>query len=132
MLHSRPRVRPSPWRRFPRKVAALVLMLAGALDGALAAEKVTIQLKWRHQFQFAGYYAAQDQGYYRDAGLDVTLAEAVPGSDPLQNVAGGGAQYGVGNTGLLLARGAGQPVVVLASIFQHSGAALLVRRGPDG
>ena len=113
-------------------MVALVLLLAGAVHGAQAAEKVTIQLKWRHQFQFAGYYAAQDQGYYRDAGLDVTLAEAVPGSDPLQNVAGGGAQYGVGNTGLLLARGAGQPVVVLASIFQHSGAALLVRHGPDG
>jgi two-component system, sensor histidine kinase and response regulator len=116
----------------PRRVAALVLLLACAVPGTQAAEKVTIQLKWRHQFQFAGYYAAQDQGYYRDAGLDVTLAEAVPGSDPLQNVAGGGAQYGVGNTGLLLARGAGQPVVVLASIFQHSGAALLVRHGPDG
>ncbi|USX20212.1 PAS domain S-box protein [Oxalobacteraceae bacterium OTU3REALA1] len=113
-------------------MAAFVLLLAGALHGAQAAEKVTIQLKWRHQFQFAGYYAAQDQGYYRDAGLDVTLAEAVPGSDPLQNVAGGGAQYGVGNTGLLLARGAGQPVVVLASIFQHSAAALLVRHGPGG
>ncbi|WP_229210401.1 PAS domain S-box protein [Duganella sp. CF517] len=110
----------------------LVLLLACAVAGAQAAEKVTIQLKWRHQFQFAGYYAAQDQGYYRDAGLDVTLAEAVPGSDPLQNVVGGAAQYGVGNTGLLLARGAGQPVVVLASIFQHSGAALLVRHGPDG
>ncbi|HEX7984777.1 MAG TPA: PAS domain S-box protein [Duganella sp.] len=113
-------------------MAACVLLLAAAAPGAGAAEKVTIQLKWQHQFQFAGYYAAQDQGYYRDAGLDVTLAEAVPGGDPLQNVASGGAQYGVGNTTLLLARGMGQPVVVLASIFQHSGAALLVRHGPDG
>ncbi|MCE9580464.1 MAG: ABC transporter substrate-binding protein, partial [Deltaproteobacteria bacterium] len=36
-----------------------------------ASEHVVLQLKWRHQFQFAGYYAAQLQGYYRDAGLDV-------------------------------------------------------------
>ena len=84
-------------------MAACVLLLAAAAPGARAAEKVTIQLKWQHQFQFAGYSAAQDQGYYRDAGLDVTLAEAVPGGDPLQNVASGGAQYGVGNTTLLLA-----------------------------
>jgi ABC-type nitrate/sulfonate/bicarbonate transport system substrate-binding protein len=97
-----------------------------------AAEKVTIQLKWQHQFQFAGYYAAQDQGYYRDAGLDVTLLEARPGADPLQTVMQGQAQYGVGNTTLLLARSIGQPVVVLASIFQHSGATLLRRVEADG
>ncbi|WP_229204890.1 PAS domain S-box protein [Duganella sp. Leaf61] len=111
-----------------------MLMAAGALTatGADAAEKVTIQLKWQHQFQFAGYYAAQDQGYYRDAGLEVTLLEATPGNDPVQAVAEGRAQYGVGNTTLLLARALGQPVVVLASVFQHSGAALLVRLGSDG
>ncbi|TFW23291.1 ABC transporter substrate-binding protein, partial [Duganella callida] len=99
---------------------------------AVAAEKVTVQLKWQHQFQFAGFYAAQDQGYYRDAGLEVTLAEAQPGGDPLQNVLQGRAQYGVGNSSLLLARGIGQPVVVLASIFQHSAANLLRRLDASG
>ena len=132
MSHRRPRVRPNFWPRLPRGLATLVLLLAGLADGALAAEKITIQLKWQHQFQFAGYYAAQDQGYYRDAGLDVTLAEAVPGTDPLPAVTSGRAQYGVGGSRLLLARGGGQPVVVLASIFQHSGAAMLVRHGADG
>jgi len=111
-------------------MAAAVLALC--VIPAVAAEKVTIQLKWQHQFQFAGYYAAQDQGYYRDAGLDVTLLEARPGSDPLQTVMQGQAQYGVGNTTLLLARGIGQPVVVLASVFQHSGATLLRRLDADG
>ena len=42
-----------------------------------APDHVVLQLKWLHQFQFAGYYAAVAQGYYRDAGLDVTLQEAV-------------------------------------------------------
>nr|WP_315258633.1 PAS domain S-box protein [uncultured Duganella sp.] len=107
-------------------------MLALSALSAQAAEKVAIQLKWQHQFQFAGYYAAQDQGYYRDAGLDVTLLEARPGVDPLQSVMQGQAQYGVGNTSLLLARGIGQPVVVLASVFQHSGATLLRRLEADG
>ena len=56
-----------------------MLMTAGALaaTGADAAERVTIQLEWQHQFQFAGYYAAQDQGYYRDAGLEVTLLSLI-------------------------------------------------------
>jgi PAS domain S-box-containing protein len=120
------------WRRLRRGLLACALVLAGAGHGALAAEKVSIQLKWLHQFQFAGYYAAQDQGYYRDAGLDVTLLEARPGAEPLQTVLDGRAQYGVGSTALLMARARGMPVVALASIFQHSAAALLVRHGADG
>ncbi|UTY57774.1 PAS domain S-box protein [Massilia sp. erpn] len=111
---------------------AAVLVLVGTLAPAGAAEKVTVQLKWRHQFQFAGYYAAQDKGFYREAGLDVTLLEGQPGGDLTQNVLSGQAQYGIGNSGLLLQRAAGQPLVVLASIFQHSPAVWLKRRGEDG
>ncbi|QGZ39794.1 PAS domain S-box-containing protein [Pseudoduganella flava] len=103
-----------------------------ACGPAAALEQVAVQLKWQHQFQFAGYYAAQDKGYYRDAGLEVTLIEAQPGLDPVQAVLSGRAQYGTGNSSLLLHRAAGKPVVVLASIFQHSAAALFVRRPADG
>jgi ABC-type nitrate/sulfonate/bicarbonate transport system substrate-binding protein len=118
----------SPARR--RLLQALLLLCA--CGPASGLEKVTVQLKWRHQFQFAGYYAAQDKGYYRDEGLDVTLLEAQPGSDPVRTVLSGRAQYGTGNSSLLLHRAAGEPVVVLASIFQHSAAALIARRMPDG
>jgi len=130
LLHCRPRFRQALWRRLPFRLTACALALI--CGHAAAAEKVSIQLKWQHQFQFAGYYAAQDQGYYRDAGLDVTLLEARQGQDPLQNVTEGRAQYGVGNSTLLLARGMGQPVVVLATVFQHSAATLLRRHGADG
>ena len=132
MYHRRPRLRQPRWHRLLFRLTACALALAGVPQHAAAAEKVSIQLKWQHQFQFAGYYAAQDQGYYRDAGLDVTLVEARQGLDPVQNVTEGRAQYGVGNSTLLLARGMGQPVVVLASVFQHSAAALLRRQGADG
>lgn len=87
---------------------------------ALALEKVTLQLKWSHAFQFAGYYAAKEQGYYRDAGLDVNIVEAKPGVDPVQQVLSGQASFGVGTSSLLLERAAGKPVVVLAVIFQQS------------
>jgi ABC-type nitrate/sulfonate/bicarbonate transport system substrate-binding protein len=65
-------------------------------------ETVTMQLKWRHQFQLAGYYAAIDQGYYREAGLNVELKEASPAMDPVKVVLEGGAEYGVGTSELLL------------------------------
>jgi diguanylate cyclase (GGDEF)-like protein len=106
----------------PKPLALLaVLLLALCLplrSGAL--ESVTLQLKWTHAFQFAGYYAAKELGYYREAGLEVNIQEALPGSDPLAKAIAGKAEYGVGNSSLLLARNAGQPVVVLAVIFQHS------------
>lgn len=100
-----------------------------ALSPAWALETVTLQLKWTHAFQFAGYYAALEQGYYRKAGLNIQLREGGPDIDPLASVLAGKAQYGVGTSSLLLARQAGQPVVVLAVVFQHSPLVLLVRRG---
>ena len=93
-----------------------------------ALDKVTLQLSWQHQFQFAGYYAAQAQGYYRDAGLDVKFVEAKPGQDPVKNALDGKAEFGVGNSGLLLQRNAGKPVVVLGVIFQHSPYVLVTQR----
>jgi diguanylate cyclase (GGDEF)-like protein len=87
---------------------------------ALALEAVTLQLKWKHQFQFAGYYAALEQGYYRQAGLDVRIVEAEPGQDTVTEVLQGRAQYGVGHSNLVRLRGQGRPVVVLAVILQHS------------
>lgn len=84
--------------------------------------------KWSHAFQFAGYYAAKEKGFYREAGLDVLFQEMRPGDDPLKIVIEGKAQYGVGNSSLLLARQLGQPVVVLASIFQHSPVIIIARK----
>jgi diguanylate cyclase (GGDEF)-like protein/PAS domain S-box-containing protein len=83
-------------------------------------DPVTLQLKWKHQFQFAGYYAAKEKGFYRDAGLDVTIVEAAPGIDPAQEVIAGRAQFGVGTSELILNRYRGDKVVVLGVIFQHS------------
>ncbi|WP_338114204.1 diguanylate cyclase [Thiorhodococcus mannitoliphagus] len=93
---------------------------------ALALDRVTLQLKWRHQFQFAGYYIALEKGYYRDAGLEVRFLEAGPHTDPVAEVISGRAQFGVGSSELLLSRQT-HPVVALAPIFQHSPFELLVR-----
>jgi diguanylate cyclase (GGDEF)-like protein len=121
-----------PYQFFQRRQillkASLWLLLCCLVSPAIALQAVTLQLKWTHAFQFAGYYAAIEQGYYRDAGLDVTLLEAKPGIDPVLHVLDGKAQYGVGNSNLLLVRKQGQPVVVLANIFQHSPQILIARQ----
>ena len=103
------------------------ILLFCPVSRASALEEVTLQLKWMHQFQFAGYYAAVQQGYYRDAGLNVTIVPATPGKDPVQEVINGKADYGVGTSSLLLERNAGKPVVTLAVIFQHSPYILLTK-----
>jgi len=108
-----------------------LVLLVNTLLGADAPplDKVTLQLKWKHQFQFAGYYAAMAKGYYKDAGLYVSLREAGPGQDAVQNVLDGQAEFGVGTSDVLLLRQRGAPIVVLATIFQHSPLVLLTREG---
>lgn len=91
----------------------------------VASDNITLQLKWRHQFQFAGYYAAVQQGYYRDEGLNVTLIEGSKELPPLKQVLSGEANYGIGDAEILVSRISGQPVVALAAIFQHSPGVLL-------
>lgn len=91
-------------------------------------EVIDFQLRWHHQFQFAGYYAAVEKGFYKEEGLDVRLHEAAPGKTPVGEVLAGRAQYAESNAEILYARLQGQPLVVLASIFQHSPSVLLVRK----
>lgn len=103
------------------------LLCFGGSAGAQSLDHVTLQLKWRHQFQFAGYYAAIEQGYYREVGLEVILREAVRGEEPADFVLKGGAEFGVAASDLVLLHDQGEPVVVLAPILQHSPLVLLVK-----
>src|SRR5580700_8981515 len=69
---------------------AAILSLA-ALPQAQAADKLTLQLKWVTQAQFAGYFVAKDKGFYKDENLDVTIKAGGPDVAPPQVIAGGGA-----------------------------------------
>ena len=83
-------------------------------------KKVRLQLKWVHQFQFAGYYAAKEKGFYREEGLDVAIQQRNPNKNNIRQVLEGEAEYGIADSILLLYRMRGEPVVLLAPIFQHS------------
>ena len=93
---------------------------------ASALEKVSLQLKWLHQFQFAGYYVALQKGFYSEAGFDVEIRQGGPGIDAMVDVASGKADFGVCTTGVLLPQPGQRKVVVLGVIFQHSAANILV------
>lgn len=88
-------------------------------------KQVTLQLKWSHQFQFAGYYMAQAKGFYQQKGLNVNIKAAEPGDDPIREVLDNNAEFGVGTSELLLHYDQGQPIKVLGVIFQHSPLALI-------
>jgi diguanylate cyclase (GGDEF)-like protein/PAS domain S-box-containing protein len=83
-------------------------------------EKVRLQLKWFHQFQFSGYYAALEQGYYAEENLDVEILERNLSKSVVKQVVSGEAEYGVADSGLLSHYALGEPVIALAAIFQHN------------
>jgi PAS domain S-box-containing protein len=83
-------------------------------------EKVSLQLKWFHQFQFAGYYAAKEQGYYAQEGLDVQILERSGDQDAVKQVVSGEVNFAVGDSGILTYYAKGEPIVALAAIFQHN------------
>ena len=115
-------------------VAAVLAALAAA-TAASAADKLVLQLHGPSSFEFAGYYAALWQGFYSDSGLAI---EIKPGAgrgeapiDPVREVTEGRAQFGTGTAQLVVRAAQGQPLLLLAPIFQQSGAALYSRTDGD-
>jgi ABC-type nitrate/sulfonate/bicarbonate transport system substrate-binding protein len=114
-----------------RSILILGILFSTIASSLHGLEKVRLQLKWRHQFQFAGYYAAIEKGYYAEAGLDVELLEPQPETAPTYSVLRGDAEFGISNSDLLLLRAEGLKVVALASIFQHSPLVFAALKGKD-
>ena len=104
-----------------------IICLSALMHGAYAAtlKKVTIELKWFHQFQFAGIYAAKEKGFYRAEGLAVTIKERDIKSSPVKDVLSGAVQFGIADATIVKEKLKGKPVVLLAAIYQHSPLVLL-------
>jgi len=107
----------------------MTIISSFALADDQSTDKVVLQLKFDHQFQFAGYYAAKRQGYYRQAGLSVDIRAAKEKDNSVTEVVNGTANFGVGSSSLLLKRSIGLPVVALAVIYQHSPYVLIMPEG---
>ncbi|MCR8922409.1 GGDEF domain-containing protein [Dasania sp. GY-MA-18] len=104
------------------------LLLSNLSLANLPLEKIRMQLRWHHQFQFAGYYAAKQQGYYRQAGFDVEIIAGNKNRQPVAELLNGRADFAEGNSEVLLARLKGQPLVALAAIYQRSPSILITRK----
>jgi NitT/TauT family transport system substrate-binding protein len=112
-----------------KRIIAAVALLIGASGLARAADPLTLQLKWVAQAQFAGYYVAAAKGFYKAAGLDLTIKPGGPDVNPSQVIAGGGADVVVDwMPSALAAREKGVPLVNIAQVFQHSGLELTCRK----
>ncbi|HEX2860682.1 MAG TPA: ABC transporter substrate-binding protein [Lacunisphaera sp.] len=114
-----------------RRVACGLLGLLGVLlaRGDDADKRIVLQLPYTHQFQFAGVYAAVEQGYFQEEGLDVEIR---PTSEehhaPIDEVTAGRAHFGIAQGPQLIAsRLEGKDVVVVAAIMQHSPQVLVTR-----
>ncbi|MEM5494858.1 ABC transporter substrate-binding protein [Hoeflea sp. AS16] len=104
-------------------LALTMTLMAGA---ASAADKVTLQLKWVAQAQFAGYFVAKDKGFYEEAGLDVEIKPGGPDIAPEQVIAGGGADVIVDwMGGALAAREKGVGLVNIAQPYKKAGMQLV-------
>jgi NitT/TauT family transport system substrate-binding protein len=112
----------------------LIGLLAGVAALSLAAsasaqDKITLQLKWVTQAQFAGYYVAKDKGFYTAEKLDVTIKPGGPDIAPAQVIAAGGADVIIDwMPSALATREKGVPLVNIAQIFKRSGMMLTCRK----
>ena len=116
-------------------ILGLAFLLASALTAPVYAETkldspIRLQLSWRHQFQFAGYYAALAKGFYKEAGLNVELLEGGPGTYCTESVLKQ-VEYCNASGSIVKQRIEGQPIVVLASIIQHSPIVLITKKSAN-
>lgn len=110
------------------RIYLIALILFNFLN---AQENVNLQLSWKNQFQFAGYYMAKEKGFYNDVDLNVNIKEYSSGIDASNDVVKGKADFGIGRSSLICDRYKGKPIVMLAAIFQHSPEMLLVKKRDD-
>lgn len=101
---------------------------AGSSAGSGEKQNVTVRLKWLHQAQFAGFYAANSQSYYANSNLNVTLEPGGPNADAVQLVAAGSDTFGeAGADQVLLARAKGVDIVAVAVIYQQTPFVLMTK-----
>jgi PAS domain S-box-containing protein len=107
--------------------ALLILLLLFVNLFAVSNKKITLQLSWKNQFAFAGYYMAKELGYYDDVGIDISIKEFEYGTDLSTIIERDDIDFAIGRSSLLIDRANGKDVVAMGAILQYSPLMLLVR-----
>ena len=102
------------------KIVFSLCILIITLFSSTNKDKVTLHLKWLHQYQFAGYYVAKEKGFYNELGLDVTIAEPDIGADLVSTVINNEAHYAIGSSTLLIEHSHKKPIVALFPLLQFN------------
>ena len=105
------------------------LLFANSDSDKKGLEKLSLQLEWKHQFEFAGFYAAIEKGYYKDIGIELEIKEFHEGIDITQDVINQKATFGISSSALILEKLKQKPVVLIASYFKQNALALITK--PD-
>ncbi|MEA1919084.1 MAG: ABC transporter substrate-binding protein [Campylobacterota bacterium] len=108
------------------KFLLLIVLIASSVY-AKALEKVSLQLQWYDQFQFAGYYIAKEKGFYKEQGLDVDIKPYTLGDDIVEKVIKDEVQYATGRASLIIDRSQGKSVRLLTPILQASPLVLIAK-----
>ncbi|MBT3396946.1 MAG: ABC transporter substrate-binding protein, partial [Alphaproteobacteria bacterium] len=117
-------------RRRVGLIATLMIFFGVTATSSEAQDQVVLQLRWDHQAQFAGYYAALWQGFYEAAGIEVEIRSAFGPEGRLEainEVVEGRADFGIGGADVMIAANNGSPVLIASPVFQHSGFGIVSR-----
>ncbi len=97
------------------------------LYASSSLKSISLQLEWKHQFEFAGFYAAKEKGYYKDIGLDVELKEYNDNINITEEVVSGRSTFGISSSSLILEKLQKKPVVLLSSYFKQNALAFVTK-----
>ena len=120
-----------------KKIIALLVVILVAVLAFLIfkpksnkeLEETSLRLKWVCQAQFAGYYSAQKQGYYKDVGLSVKIDPAGPNISPIQSVTSGINEFGIaGAEQIITSIDNGVPIVAIAVIYRETPESLVSKK----
>ena len=102
------------------KISKYLWFLLFTSTFSLAADQVSLKLKWKHGFQFAGYYMAKEKGYFKEAGFEVEILERGTKSSATEDVLNGKVTFGIADSSIVLQRLEGKPIVIASTVFQTS------------
>jgi len=115
-------------KKFIKTIVIIGIYFTSLYAKEVELEHISVQLQWKHQFEFAGFYAAIEKGFYKEVGLDVELIEFQSGTSIVDTVLSGEATYGLGYSSIILDYYHNKPIVMMANFFKQSPLVLLVQK----
>lgn len=112
-------------------VSFFILLFLSSTLFANENKQINLQLQWKHQFEFAGFYIAKEKGFYNDIGLDVNINEWNHDINIIEDISSKKIQYAVARPTSLIDISNGKPIIYLAAIYQSSPLVLVGKKNSN-